>query len=49
MSENINRRDFLKLSSATAAFTGVSCMAGTLGSLGEQVITGKGHFIGSYC
>lgn len=49
MSNNFSRRDFLKTSSCSLAIVGTSCMAGTLGSLGTQVVKGSEKFVRSYC
>lgn len=46
----LKRRDFLKISSGTAAaVAGVSCMPGTLGALGMQDIKGSKEFVGTIC
>lgn len=49
MSSNYTRRDFLKVTSCSTAIAGISCMTGTLGSLGAQTISGSTKFVKSYC
>jgi len=50
MSKEVSRRDFLKISSGTAAVIGTSCsIPGTLGALGNKAIQGSDKFIRSYC
>lgn len=49
MSKEVSRRDFLKISSGTAAVVGVSFAPGTLGALGTKAIQGSDKFVRSYC
>ena len=49
MSKEVSRRDFLKISSGTAAVVGATCMPGTLGALGNSTIKGNAKFVRSYC
>jgi thiosulfate reductase/polysulfide reductase chain A len=49
MSKEISRREFLKISSGTAAAIGVSFAPGTLGALGTKAIQGSEKFVSSYC
>lgn len=49
MSSVISRRDFLKFTSTSTAVAGMTCMTGTLGTLGAQVLNGSEKFVPSYC
>jgi thiosulfate reductase / polysulfide reductase chain A len=49
MSKEVSRREFLKISSGTAAALGVSFTPGTLGALGTKAIQGSDKFVRSYC
>lgn len=49
MSKEVSRRDFLKISSGTAAVVGTACIPGTLGALGNKAIQGSDKFVRSYC
>lgn len=49
MSKEVSRRDFLKISSGTAAAIGASFAPGTLGALGTKAIQGSDKFVQSYC
>ncbi len=49
MSKGFNRRDFLKISSGTAAVIGTTFIPGTLGALATTTIQGSNKFVRSYC
>ncbi|DAB31478.1 MAG TPA: polysulfide reductase, partial [Sulfurospirillum sp. UBA11407] len=51
MSKEVNRRDFLKLSSGTAALVGLSSIPGTLGAISSEQkrFNGSAKFVPSVC
>ncbi len=49
MSKEINRRDFIKMSSVATAAIGATFAPGTLGALGTNLVSGSEKFVRSFC